>query len=180
MLLLLIIICEIAFWLFLLGGLAARYLFHARRLSTLLLAGSPLIDGLLLVATTIDLKSGGPPTFAHGLAAIYLGVSVAFGRQIITAADRRFAAWIGEKTKPAPQPKFGKAHAAQERRNWLRHLLAFGIGATLLCVMMFFVGIGPASHSLFLTLRTWAIVLLIDFAISFSYTLWPKKEPTKE
>ena len=61
MLLLLIIICEIAFWLFLLGGLAARYLFHARRLSTLLLAGSPLIDGLLLVATTIDLKSGGTP-----------------------------------------------------------------------------------------------------------------------
>ena len=46
--------------------------------------------------------------------------------------------------------------------------------------MMFFVGIGPASHSLFLTLRTWAIVLLIDFAISFSYTLWPKKESSKE
>lgn len=180
MLLFFIVVCEIAFWLFLFGGLVVRYLFHARRLSTLLLAGSPLIDGLLLLATAIDLKTGGTPTFAHGLAAIYIGVSIAFGRQIIAAADRRFAAWLGDTVQAVPRPKYGRAHAAQERRDWLRHLLAFVIGGTLLCGMMFFVGIGPASHSLFLTLRTWAIVLLIDFAISFSYTLWQKKEPTKE
>ncbi|MBC6463814.1 hypothetical protein HKK72_39190, partial [Actinomadura sp. HBU206391] len=50
--------CEIAFWVVLLAGLAARYLLRMRRLSTVLLICVPLVDVVLLVASVIDLRGG--------------------------------------------------------------------------------------------------------------------------
>jgi hypothetical protein len=87
----LIVACEIGFWVLLIAGLAARYLLRARTLSRVLLICVPLVDVVLLAATAIDLRRGGQAGFTHGLAAVYIGVSLAFGHQLISRADQRFA-----------------------------------------------------------------------------------------
>ena len=172
----LIIFCEIMFWVFVLAGLGARYLLKQRALGLVLLALTPVIDLVLLAATVLDLKNGGLPTMAHGLAAIYIGVSVAFGKSMIAWADCRFAARFSRAPEKLPQKKYGKAHAAQERRDWFRHLLAFIIGALLILLMVFLIGEPAQSKMLLRLIKTWGIVLLIDFIVSFSYTLFPRKE----
>ena len=63
----LIVACEIGFWVILLLGLACRYLLRWEQLSRALLLGLPIIDALLLVFTAIDLRNGATATFAHGL-----------------------------------------------------------------------------------------------------------------
>lgn len=179
MLIFLIILCEILFWVFVSAGLAARYLLKRQTLGLMLLALTPIIDLVLLGATILDLRNGGATTMAHGLAAIYIGVSIAFGKKMIAWADCRFAATFsrqaGKAAKP-PSPKHGRAHAAKERKDWLRHLLAFAIGSLLLLMMVFLVGEPAQTQTLFRIIKTWGIVLFIDFIISFSYTLWPRKE----
>jgi len=86
-----ILACEIAFWLFLAAGLACRYLLKWDRISSFLLYSIPIIDLILLAATVFDLRSGSVATFAHGLAAAYLGFTIAFGRVTINWADAAFA-----------------------------------------------------------------------------------------
>ena len=120
----LIVACEVGFWLLLGAGLAARYLLRARALSTALLLAVPLVDVVLLAATVIDLRRGGAAGLSHGLAAVYLGVSVAYGHQLVRWADQRFAHRFAGGPAPVRPPRTGRAHAARERRRWLRHALA--------------------------------------------------------
>ena len=87
----LIVACEIGFWVVLGAGLLARYALRMRRLGAVLLFCTPLVDVVLLVATVFDLRAGGEATSVHGLAAIYLGVSVAFGHSMLRWADQRVA-----------------------------------------------------------------------------------------
>ena len=102
-----IVACEIAFWLFLVVGLTCRYVLKWSRTSSFLLCSIPLIDMVLLAATVVDLRSGSVATFAHGLAAAYLGFTIAFGRVTVDWADgafaRRFSGGIAA-TKP---PSYG-------------------------------------------------------------------------
>ncbi len=72
-----IVACEVGFWLVLLAGLAARYGLRRPRLGGALLVYVPLVDLVLLVASVLDLRHGGQAGLAHGLAAVYVGVSVA-------------------------------------------------------------------------------------------------------
>src|SRR5918996_719589 len=118
----LIIASEIAFWLVLLGGLATRYLLRRPRLGAALLLTTPLVDVALLAFTVIDLRGGATATAAHALAAVYIGVSVAFGHSIVGWADARFAHRFAGAPAPMRAPRSGRVHAANERRGWLRHL----------------------------------------------------------
>ncbi len=77
MLYLLIVGCEISFWVVLVTALLCRYGAGWTRVSTALLLTLPAIDLLLFTASTVDLARGAIPTSAHGLAAVYLGVSIA-------------------------------------------------------------------------------------------------------
>ena len=72
-----IIACEIAFWIFVAAGLSIRYMLGKKRLGLALLAATPIVDVLLLVATAVDLRRGATASMVHGIAAIYIGVSVA-------------------------------------------------------------------------------------------------------
>lgn len=124
--LILIISCEIAFWLFLAAGLSARYLFGYERLSRVLLYAVPWIDIVLLAAVIVDLRGGAVATFAHGLAAAYLGFTVAFGKSTLAWADRRFAYHFAGGPKPVKPPTHGPALLRYELKWFGRCLIAVG------------------------------------------------------
>ncbi|MFF2015889.1 hypothetical protein [Paenibacillus sp. NPDC058177] len=166
---------EIAFWVFVLAGLVFRYVLKQKKIGAALLICTPIVDLALILATILDLRSGSTATFAHSLAAVYIGTSIAFGHSMIAWADSRFAHRFAGGPKPISKPKHGAAHALNERKGWFKHLLAFVIGCAALYLMILFVGDPARTESLSDTIRFWAMVLIIDFAISFSYTLWPKQ-----
>ena len=170
----LIVACEIGFWVLLGGGLAARYLLRARRLSTALLVAVPLVDVVLLAATAVDLRRGAEAGFERGLAAVYIGVSLAFGHQLTSWADQRFAHRFAGGPAPVRPPRTGRAHAARERRQWLRHLLAFAVAATVLAVLTLIVGDLSRTVPLWAVMAPWSMALVIDFIVAFSYTLSPR------
>jgi hypothetical protein len=178
MLLGVIVVCEIGFWLFLLAGLTARYVFRRRRVSVLLLAGAPLVDLVLLVLSTLDLRRGGAATTAHALAAVYIGTSVGFGDRMVAWADQRFAHHVAGGPAPARKPRYGAARADYERRMWGRHLLAWAAGCALLGLAILLVGQPGRTAALLQAVRLWTFVLFVDFLISFSYTLFPRRAPT--
>lgn len=172
----LIVACEVGFWLFVLAGLISRYVFKQKRLSNVLLICTPIVDLVLLVATVIDLNQGSVASTVHGVAAVYIGVSVAFGHQMIQWADKQFAYRFAGGAKPPRKKKFGKEYARQERAGWYRHLLAWAIGCVLLFGIILYINNEAQTEALLGTIQIWSLVLAIDFIIAFSYTFFPKKE----
>jgi hypothetical protein len=171
-----IIACEVGFWVVLAAGLITRYGLRQPGLGAVLLALVPLVDLALLLFSVLDLRRGGQASTGHGLAAVYLGVTVAYGHQIIRWADGWFAHRFAGAPRPAGPPKRGPAHARRERAQWLRHLLAWAIGSLLLLGGIAYVGDLERTQALVGIASTWTLVLAIDFFISFSYTLFPRRE----
>jgi hypothetical protein len=172
-----IIACEIGFWVVLVAGLVFRYVLRWPRVGAVLLVCVPLVDLVLLVTSALDLRyGGGDASFAHGLAAIYLGVSVAWGHSMVRWADVRFAYRFAGGPPPARPPDAGAEHARRERRQWGRHLLAWFVGCALLLGGVALVGDVDRAQALTGIAGGWTLVLLIDFIWSFSYILWPRKD----
>ena len=169
-----IIACEIGFWIFVLGGLYCRYVLHKKRLGNILLFCTPVIDLALLVATVISLQNGAPATFAHALAAVYIGVSIGLGHRMISWMDQRFAYWFAKG--PKPQKKYGKEHAREEMRGFAAHLVSWLIGCSLLYGMIIWINNELNSEPFRETIKVWSIILVFDLLISASYTLWPRLE----
>lgn len=132
MLVAVIIGCEIAFWVVLAAGLVARYPLRRPRLGGALLLCVPLVDLALLVATVIDLRRGATADFTHGLAAAYLGFSVAFGHSMVRWADQRFAHRFAGGPPPVRPPRYGWARTRYEWREWAKALLGWAIACGLL------------------------------------------------
>jgi hypothetical protein len=174
-LIVLIIASEIAFWLVLVAGLVTRYGLRRSRLGLALLAATPVVDLVLLAVTTIDLRNGGKAALPHALAAVYIGVSVAWGHSMIRWADSRFAFRFAGGPPPRRAPRTGRLHAARERREWLRHLLAWATGSALLGLGILLVGDLDRTQALVNVAVLWTFVLAIDFVVSFSYTLFPRR-----
>jgi hypothetical protein len=151
---------EIGFWALVLGGLAARYVLHRRRLSTVMLAAVPVVDLLLLTVTAIDLARGAEAGWSHGLAAVYLGFSVALGPSLIASLDRRFAGL------PAPP--------VDEWRLWSRAVLACGISAALLGALML-IGGTTALAGWFGQLGAIAVLWLVFGPLWSSATAYPRR-----
>ena len=175
MLIALIVAAEIAFWLILVSGLAARYVLRRPRLGMALLVATPIVDLALLGATTVDLRRGGEAALPHALAAVYIGVSVAWGKRMIGWADARFAHRFAGGPPPERHPRTGREHAAHQRREWLRHLVAWSTGTALLGLGVLVVGDRERTEALLSVAALWTLVLAIDFLISFSYALWPRR-----
>ncbi|MEV4315966.1 hypothetical protein [Actinocrispum sp. NPDC049592] len=129
--------CEIGFWVILGAGLAARYLLRWKRVSTVLLVCVPLIDVVLLIATVFDLRDGAVANNTHGLAAIYLGFSVAFGHSMMRWADQRFAHRFANGPAPWRPPKDGRERMRYEWREWGKCVLAVGIACAVMLGLMF-------------------------------------------
>jgi VanZ family protein len=122
-----------------------------------LLAATPVIDLLVLGAAIVDLNRG------------------VDARVLISWADARFAHSFAGAPAPARPARSGREHAARERREWFRHVLAWAIGSALLGLGILLVGDADRTDALISVAALWTLVLVIDFAISFSYTLWPRK-----
>ena len=160
----------------LLGGLTARYVLRRPRLGALLLVATPLVDVVLLGFTVLDLRDGATASVAHSLAAVYIGVSLAFGHSLVRWADVRFAhrfaggpapvraPRVGPRACRACAPRLAAPPAGVDDRR--RGLLLGGVAV---------VGDAARTEALLQTAGVWTLILTIDFLISFSYTLFPRR-----
>ena len=179
MLLALIIACEISFWLLLLSGLAIRYILGRQRLGGVLLLMVPLIDVVLLTAAFLHLRSGAAAGFTDGLAAVYLGFTVAFGPLLISRMDARFAHRFAGAVKPARPPKYGASRAAYEWRLFGRAALAWAIACSLLLGGVALVG-GPSEGAILLALAGQVTLVVVVWLIwTATYSIWPAKPKAK-
>ncbi|KNE81925.1 MULTISPECIES: hypothetical protein [Streptomyces] len=174
----LIVICEVSFWVLLAAGLAARYLFRLQRTSVVLLLCEPLLEIVLLIATSIDLRNGAKPDWEHGLAAVYIGFTVAYGHYTISRLDGWAAHRFADAPPPPKPPKYGLPRARHEGKLWLRTLLAGAVACALLQLAIWYVGSGTTAAE---ALRLWQMFSLnaiaIHGVIAMTYLLWPKKAP---
>ncbi|MFK0231703.1 hypothetical protein [Streptomyces vinaceus] len=176
MLVALIIACEVGFWVLLAGGLALRYLARMPRLGAAVLLCEPLLELALLVATAVDLRNGGEPSWTHGLAALYIGYTVGYGHYTVKWLDRHAAYRLAGGPKP-PGPAYGKARAVHEWKLWLRTLAGAAVALGLLQAAIWYAGGAAGTEAL----ESWQYaalrVLGIHAVIAATYTLWPRKAP---
>jgi hypothetical protein len=144
----LIVGCEVAFWLVLLLSFSVRYLLHRTALSRWLLLSLPLIDVLLLVFTALDLSSGATATFAHGLAAVYVGFTVAFGSLAVRWADAHFAHRFAAGPAPPEAPTGGWSAVRFDLELWLRCIVAWVIALSLIEALVAYVAIDAVTQPL--------------------------------
>ena len=172
-----IVICEVAFWVAILAGLSARYLLKRQRLGALLLILAPVIDVLLLALVTIDLLRGGVASWQHGLAAIYIGVSVTYGKRMVGWADVRFAHRFAGG--PAPARVTGVRYTVKCWKDVLVTAVAVAIAAGILGGIIALVDDSERTESLTGFFAILGVILAIDVVWAVSYTLWPKPAPAQ-
>lgn len=170
-----IIAAEIAFWIVILIALVCRYRFNKPKLSIFFFTLTPVIDLLLILLTAMDLKAGTPASASHGIAAIYIGVSIAYGKTMITWADEKFQQWF-LKIQIEKQRLTGLAKGIYEVKMLGLHVLAYIISTSLLYAMIVFIGQHTDTSSLLQVMKIWGIVLIIDAVISLSYVIFPGKK----
>jgi hypothetical protein len=164
---------EVAFWLLLGAGLVARYLLRAPRLSTVLLVLVPVVDVVLVSASLADVARGSPPGSAHGLAAVYLGFTVAFGHSVIRWADRRFAHRFAGEPPPRPAPRYGAAKVAYEWREWGKAVLAWCIALGVLCLTAVVAGTGIPAPADWVADPSWSWAARLVPALLIWFVGWP-------
>jgi len=168
--------CEVAFWVFLLAGLFARYALRRRRLGGVLLVCVPLVDLVLVVVSLLDLRRGGEPGLSHGLAAVYLGVSIAFGPALVRRTDAWFAHRFEGRPRP-PRPR-GREAVRHEWRMWGRWAAATAISNGVALVMSL-AAVAEADTGVLwdlpLRMALVAVVWLVGWPLRL--TIFPPPEP---
>jgi hypothetical protein len=170
-----IVACEVAFWVLLLLGLALRYPARRPRLGAAVLMCVPLVDVVLLVVTVLHLRAGGAPDATTGLAAAYIGASIAFGPGVVQRLDARFAHRHGNRPMAETPPKYGAARARHEWREFRKAALAFAIASLLLLGGVALVGGFDQGQPLLSWIYKLALALIIWLLVAASYTLWPAR-----
>lgn len=157
----LIILAEVLMWVCIGLVIFARYKLENKPLSIFFFLLMIVVNIVLLILTSLDLKNGGDATFAHGLAAIYIGISIAFGRSMIRYADNLYKEYIlkywVQKEKPTEKQKV---------MTTAQHLLAYVIGASLLYAMIEYVNDASQTKILISFIKIWTIVMAIDLGIT--------------
>lgn len=143
-----IVASEVGFWVMLALGLAARYILRWKRASIILLACVPLLDVVLLIAVIVDLLNGAEAGTIHGVAAFYLGVSLAFGPTLVRWGDVRFAHRYAGGPAPRKLPKHGAEKLKAMWAEWLKVLLAAGISCGVLLFLIFVIATPAQTEQL--------------------------------
>nr|WP_237530907.1 hypothetical protein [Streptomyces sp. SID3212] len=172
-----VIVCEVGFWVLLAAGLTLRYAAGKRRLGAAVLLLEPLLEVVLLAATAVDLRNGAEPDWKHGLAALYLGYTVAYGHYTVRWIDGHVAHRFAGAPPPPKPPRYGTPRAVHEGKLWLRTLLGAAVAVGLLQLAIVYVGDRGGTGSL----RAWQFTALrvagIHGVIALTYALRPKKAP---
>ncbi len=171
----LILACEVAFWVTLLAGLIARYPLRRPKVGAVLLICAPLVDVVLLTLVTIDLMGGATASWEHGLAAIYIGFSVAFGHPVISWADARFAYRFAGG--PKPEKITGTRYTKKCWTDVVRTLIMAGIAGGISLGLIVLVGDPARTEELAVNFQILGLIIAIDVLWAVSYTIWPKKAP---
>ena len=174
-----IILSEVGFWVVIALGLFTRYVFKRKKLGLFFLALTPVIDLILLAATSIDLYNGATATKIHGIAAVYIGVSIAFGKSMIQWADEHFIYYV-MKQGSKPTKRYGMEYAFHYLKGWGKHVLAYIIGAGFLAGLIYFIQDASRTEALKGMLQLWTVILGIDLLISISNFISPSKAKAKE
>lgn len=174
-----IVASEIGFWIVIALGLITRYVFKRKKLGLFFLALTPVIDFILLITTSVDLYNGETATNIHALAAVYIGVSIGFGKSLIKWADEHFQYYV-MKQGPKPVKRYGMDYAMHYLKGWGRHVISFIIGAGLLVGMIYIINDPSRTEALTGILRIWSIILCVDLLISISNFIWPTKAKVKD
>ncbi|MGW1792520.1 hypothetical protein ACWCO0_25975 [Streptomyces tubercidicus] len=173
----LIIACEVGFWVLLVLGLALRYLARMPRTGAVVLLMEPLLELILLIVTAIDLKNGAPADWKHGLAAVYIGFTVAYGHYTIKWVDGHFLHRFAGGPPPVKPPRHGLARARHEGKLWLRTVAMAAVAAALLQIAIWYVGDSGDTRSL----HEWQLnplrIVSVHGLIALSYLIWQKKAP---
>ncbi|CAD6009775.1 hypothetical protein [Agreia sp. COWG] len=175
MILAVIIACEVGFWVAIVLGLTARYLMKMPRLGVALLACAPVVDLVLLIATAVHLRSGADASWEHGLAALYIGFSIAYGHRLIAWADTKFAQRFAGGA--APVKLYGRDYARACLKDLGRTTLAVAISATLLQSLIWWAGDADRTQALTSWFGTLGIIFTIEVIRSVGYTIWPRRAP---
>lgn len=173
-----IVACEIAFWVAIALGLVARYPLRRPRLGLVILACVPLIDLALLVATAVHLRSGATAGIEHGVAAIYIGFSLAYGHRLIGWADVRFAHRFAGG--PAPQTLYGRAYARHCWGDVVRTSVAAVIACALTAGLIWWIDDPARTDALSENYRWLAFIWALDLLWAISTLLWPRRAPEPE
>ncbi|TDD84905.1 hypothetical protein [Actinomadura rubrisoli] len=165
--------CEIGFWVVLLAGLTARYLLRWRRTGAALLLCVPLVDVVLLTVTVIDLRNGATASFGHGLAAAYIGYSVAFGHSMVRWADERFAHRFAGGPRPTGKPSHGRPRTRYEWREFGKAAIATAVACGILLLMIVLVDDPDRTDQLQGWTARLGAILAIWSLWPITHTLWP-------
>ncbi|MFC5995453.1 hypothetical protein ACFQE5_14660 [Pseudonocardia hispaniensis] len=172
-LLLLIAACEVGFWVLLGAGLFARYVLRQRRLSTVLLLCVPLLDVVLVAASIADVAGGSQPGGTHGLAAIYLGFTVAFGHSMVRWADARFAHRFAGGPPPPRPPQHGTAKVVHEWREWGKAAIAWAIAMGVMLVIATVARIGIPAPQVWFDDPFWSWAARGGAVVAIWFVGWP-------
>lgn len=165
--------CEVAFWVAILIGMVTRYPMRRPRLGLAILASVPVIDLALLVATAINLRSGATAGVAHGLAAIYIGFSLAYGHRLINWADVRFAHRFAGG--PAPVKLYGAAYTRHCWGDVVRTSIAAVVGAGLTAGLIAWVDDPSRTAALKENYHWLAFIFVLDLLWAVSTVFWPRR-----
>ena len=127
--------------------------------------------------TAYDLKNGAEPGWEHGLAALYIGYTVAYGHYTIRWLDGHAAHRLAGGPPPAKPPRYGMARARHEGWLWLRTLLGAAVACALLQGAVWYVGADGDVSSLRSFQWTALRVVGIHGLIALTYLIRPKKGP---
>ncbi|MBO1336225.1 hypothetical protein [Streptomyces sp. VRA16 Mangrove soil] len=172
----LIIVCEVGFWVLLAVGFGLRYGLRMPRASVAVLLCQPLLEAVLFVATVVDLKNGAEPDWKHGLAAAYIGYSVALGHSTVKWVDVRVAHRFAGGPPPST-PKYGVARAVHEWKVAGLWILACAVALALLQAAIWYVGPDGSTASLVQWQQRMLFVAGLNVVIALTYTVFPKKAP---
>lgn len=170
----LIIFCEVAFWIVILLGLITRYILQQKTLGLFFLALTPIIDLILLITTGIDLINGATAETPHAIAAVYIAVSLVFGKSMINWADERFKYYV-MKQGVKPSKLTGLDYSRRYAKSWLKHLLSYIIGTGILHMIIYLINDKTRTEAMDNVIHIWTIILVIDLIICISYFVWPPK-----
>jgi hypothetical protein len=168
-----IVACEVGFWVLIAAGLGARYFLKWKRVSTILLLSTPLLDLALLAASIWDVRSGGEAGFRHALAAVYLGYTVVFGHRTVKWADAKAAHLLRQGPPPPKPPTERFARFRYELKLWFGIVAMYAIAWAVTGLFVLVVGDAEATMPVVEQMAGWALILGIAALWPLSYLLFP-------